>query len=79
MSVEGLGVGLPLRLELFVDFSLGVVADYSGVDEAAEIEAFGSELRHFVYFLLCIDAIALVRDGKKMYGVKRSGKWRGWI
>lgn len=40
---------VPLRLELFVDLSLGVVADYAGVDEAAEIEAFGSELRHSVY------------------------------
>lgn len=40
---------VPLRLKLFVDFSLCVVADHSSVDEAAEIEAFGSELRHRVY------------------------------
>jgi hypothetical protein len=69
---------VPLRLKLFVDFSLCVVADHSSVDEAAEIEAFGSELRHCVYVLECLDAIALTRDLKRDGGVKCS-KCRGRI
>ena len=40
---------VPFLLELLNDFSLGVVAHDSRVDEAAEVELFRSELRHGRY------------------------------
>lgn len=39
-------VGVPLRLVLLEDLALGVVADVQNVDETAQIELLGSELRH---------------------------------
>ena len=38
---------LPFRLELLEHFSLRVVPDDLDVDEAAEVEALGSELSHW--------------------------------
>lgn len=38
--------GVPLRLKLGEDLALGVVANVADIDEAAQIEAGGSELRH---------------------------------
>jgi hypothetical protein len=43
LEIEG---GLPLRLVLLEDLALGVVAHVHDVDEAAQIELFGSELSH---------------------------------
>ncbi len=40
-------VRLPLRLKLLKDFALRVVANGARLDEAAQIELFGSEHRHF--------------------------------
>lgn len=37
---------LPFRLELLENLPLGVVADNTGVDEPAEVEDLGPELRH---------------------------------
>ena len=38
---------LPLGLVLLKDFPLGVVAEDAYVDEAAQVEPLGSELRHY--------------------------------
>lgn len=75
-----MGVVVPLRLKLLKNLSLGVVADYAGIDEAAEIEAFGSELRHFVYEMSAVSiALIVVDKNHKKHSAERSGKWRGWI
>lgn len=37
---------IPLRLELGKGLALGVVADVANVDEAAQVELLGPELRH---------------------------------
>lgn len=42
---QNVGV-VPLRLVLLEDLALGVIADVHDVDEAAQIELFGSELGH---------------------------------
>lgn len=55
---------------MLVDLSLGVVADHAGVDEAAEIEPFGSEHGHFECELPGV-AIALVGTDRKDVEVKR--------
>lgn len=38
----------PLRLKLGKDLALGVVAKVADIDEAAQVEACGSEMRHGV-------------------------------
>ena len=37
---------VPLRLKLGEDLALGVVAEVADIDEGAQVEAGGSELRH---------------------------------